>query len=403
MTRAYIYMQPPGETELVTLGRLVVKGGVGEFVYNPDHVKRKGWVPDPIHYPLRPEPYSGIVSNNGLPGFIRDAAPDGWGERVIAYSEGSSLSGIDYLIKSSNVDRAGSLLIGTTRKPSVTGQPDRLDRLDSFIAFMDGIQSGDRLAPETVRAAKQRSSLGGLRPKVTLLDEGRVILAKPRDRHDKEDIPGIEHACMTFAASKGFNVARTRLHPGKTSVLLVDRFDREVTAEGGTLRLPMLSAATLLDVDWRSVDEQSKARWRYAEVADEMRRKGVPIADLQELYKRMCYNALVGNDDDHPKNHAVLFKDGQWRLSPLYDVVPALDGVPPPMLAMAVGRQGRVINRENLLSHAEHFGLSREGAAAILDEVAGWEDGLKEHYRRVLSPSLADLAIRSVDAGRLRA
>jgi serine/threonine-protein kinase HipA len=403
MTRAYIYMQPPGETELVTLGRLVVKGGVGEFIYNPDHVKRKDWVPDPIHYPLRPEPYSGIVSNNGLPGFIRDAAPDGWGERVISYSEGSSLSGIDYLIKSSNIDRAGSLLIGTTRKPSVAGQPDRLDRLDSFIAFMDGIQSGDRLAPETVRAAKQRSSLGGLRPKITLLDEGRVILAKPRDRHDKEDIPGVEHACMTFVASKGFNVARTRLHPGKTSVLLVDRFDREVTAEGSTLRFPMLSAATLLDVDWRSVDEQSKARWRYAEVADEMRRKGVPIADLQELYKRMCYNALVGNDDDHPKNHAVLFKDGQWRLSPLYDVVPALDGVPPPMLAMAVGRQGRVINRENLLSHVGHFGLSREGAAAVLDEVAGWENELKEHYRRVLSPFLADLAIRSVDAGRLRA
>lgn len=403
MTRAYIYMQPPGETELVTLGRLEVKGGVGEFVYNPEHVQRKGWVPDPIHYPLRPEPYSGIVSNNGLPGFIRDAAPDGWGERVIAYSEGSALSGMDYLIRSSNVDRAGSLLIGTTRKPSVAGRPDRLDRLDNFIEFMEGIQSGDRLSPETVRAARQRSSLGGLRPKVTLLDEGRMILAKPRDRHDKEDIPGIEHACMTFAASKGLNVARTRLHPGKTSVLLVDRFDRVATAEGDTMRLPMLSAATLLDVDWRAVDDQSKARWRYAEVADEMRRKGVPVADLQELYKRMCYNALVGNDDDHPKNHAVLFKDGQWRLSPLYDVVPALDGVPPQMLAMAVGQQGKMINRENLLSHAEHFGLSREGAAAVLDEVAGWEDELKDHYRSILSPALADLAIRSVAAGRLRA
>lgn len=84
------------------------------------------------------------------------------------------------------------------------------------------------------------------------------------------------------------------------------------------------------------------------------------------------------------------------------DVVPALDGVPPPMLAMAVGKQGTGINRENLLSHAEHFGLSREGAAAALDEVAGWEEALKEHYRSVLSPSLADLASRSVDAGRLR-
>lgn len=402
MSRAYIYMQPPGEASLVTLGRLEVRGEVGEFIYNPEYVKQKGWVPDPIHYPLRPEPYSGIATNNGLPGFIRDAAPDGWGERVIAYIDGQTLSGIEYLIRSSNVDRAGSLLIGTTRKPSVTGRLDRLDRLEDFIAFADGLQSGDRLAIEAIRAARQRSSLGGLRPKITLLDDGQVILAKPRDRHDTEDIPVFEHACMMFAAGKGINVARTRLHRGTTSVLLVDRFDRVPTSEGGFLRIPMLSAATLLNVDWRAVDELSRARWRYAEVADEMRRKGVPLVDLQELYKRMCYNALVGNDDDHPKNHAVIFKNGGWRLSPMYDVVPALHGSPPQMLAMAVGQQGRGISRANLLSHAEHFGLSREGAAAILDEVAGWENELKTHYRSMLTLDQAELVIRSMGAARLR-
>lgn len=208
MSRAYIYMQPPGEASLVTLGRLEVRGGVGEFVYNPEYVTQKGWVPDPVHYPLRPEPYSGIVTNNGLPGFIRDAAPDAWGERVIAYIDGQPLSGIEYLIRSSNVDRAGSLLIGTTRTPSVTGRLDRLDRLEDFIAFADGLQSGDRLAIEAIRAARQRSSLGGLRPKITLLDDGQVVLAKPRDRHDAEDIPVFEHACMLFAAGKGLSVAR---------------------------------------------------------------------------------------------------------------------------------------------------------------------------------------------------
>lgn len=403
MTRAYIYMQPPGETALVTLGRLEVKDGAGVFVYNPDYVKRAGWVPDPIHYPLRPEPYSGIVTNQGLPGFIRDAAPDGWGEKVIAWGDGPGLSGMDYLIRSSNIDRAGSLLVGTTRTPSVAGQPSRLDRLDDFIAFVEGIQSGARLAPDTVRSARQRSSLGGLRPKVTLRDEERVILAKPRDRHDLEDIPAVEHACMTFAASRGLRVAPTRLHQGKTSVLLVERFDRVAAPGQGVLRLPMLSAATLLDVDWRAMDENSRARWRYAEVADEMRRKGVPLEDLQELYRRMCFNALVGNDDDHPKNHAVLFTKGQWRLSPLYDVVPALDGAPPQRLSMAVGQQGRGISRENLLSHAAHFGFGREEAAAVLDEVAGWEEELKRHYRSLLAPALAELAIRSVGAGRLRA
>lgn len=403
MTRAYIYMYPPGETELVTLGRLEVKNEIGTFVYHPDYVARKGWVPDPIHYPLRPEPYVGIATNSGLPGFIRDAAPDGWGERVIAYLDGEILSGIEYLIRSSNVDRAGSLLIGTTRRPSEAGYPDRLDRLDRFIEFMDGIQSGGRLAIETIRAARQRSSLGGLRPKVTLLDEGRVIVAKPRDRHDVEDIPAFEHACMTFAATKGLNVAHTRLHQRVASVLLVDRFDRVATPDGGVTRLPMLSAATLLDIDWRALDSQSKSRWRYAEFADEMRRKGVPMEDLQELFKRMCFNAMVGNDDDHPKNHSVLFKDGRWRLSPMYDVVPALDGVPPPMLAMAVGQQGRRISRENMLSHTEHFGLSQEAAAAILDEVASWECDLKDHYRHTLSNAQADLVIRSIDTARLRA
>lgn len=223
------------------------------FFYNPEYVKTAGWVPDPIHYPLRPEPYAGIVTNQGLPGFIRDAAPEGWGEKVIAYGDGPGLSGMDYLIRSSNIDRAGSLLVGTTRTPSVAGQPARLDRLE----------------------------------------------------------------------------------------------------------------------------------------------------DLQEFYRRMCFNAPVGNDDDHPKNHAVLFTKGQWRLSPLFDVVPALDGAPPPRLSMAVGQQGRGISRENLLSHAAHFDFGQE-AAAVLDEVAGWEDALKHHYRRLLAPALAELGIRSVGADRLR-
>ncbi|MCC2639430.1 MAG: hypothetical protein K0Q68_3149 [Moraxellaceae bacterium] len=402
MTRAYIYMRPPGEPGLVTLGRLDVERDVGVFTYNPEYVAQKGWVPDPIHYPLRPQPFVEIRGNGGLPGFIRDAAPDGWGQRVIAHVRQQELAGIDYLIHSANADRAGALLVGTTRTPSEETRLERLDHLEDFIAFANGLQSGERLATSTHRALRQRTSLGGARPKVTLLDEGRVILAKPRDRHDAEDIPAFEHACMTFAARKGLNVAPTRLHRGSFSVLLVDRFDRLVNARGEIERLPMLSAATLLDVDWRAMDDASQRRWRYAEVADEMRRKDVPLEDLQEFYKRMCFNALVGNDDDHPKNHAVIFTGGRWRLSPMFDVVPSLDGAPPPALAMAVGKEGRGISRENLLSHAMHFGHSQESAAAVLDEVAGWEAELQRHYRDMLTASQAALAERSIDVDRLR-
>lgn len=402
MQRAYIYMQPPNETQLVTLGRLSVQNGVGEFVYHPDYVRQQGWVPDPIHYPLRAAPYTGITHNGGLPGFIRDAAPDGWGERVIANTEGAPLGSMDYLIRSCNIDRAGSLLIGNSRTPPACGQPESLDKLEHFIAFVEGVQSGSPLSTDNRRAARQRSSLGGLRPKVTLNDNGCLVIAKLRDRHDHEDIPALEHACLQFAAQKGLRVARSRLHSGTNSVLLVERFDRERDAEGRTVRLPMLSAATLLDVDWRALDSASQSRWRYAEVADEMRRIGVPESDLQELYKRMCYNALIGNDDDHPKNHAVLYQNGQWRLSPLYDVVPALDGTPPSQLAMATGKQGRGISRENLLSHTAHFGLSTEGACKVLNEVASWENELKAYYCQQLTPTLAVLASLSVNADRLR-
>lgn len=400
MSRAYIYLRPPEASDLVTLGRLEVRGGQGEFVYHPDYVRRNGWVPDAIRYPLRPQPYSGIRSNGGLPGFIRDAAPDGWGQKVLAYAARQELSGIDYLVQSSNADRSGSLLIGTTRTPSSSGHLDRLDRLEDFIAFAAGIQSGDRLALTLQRAIRQRTSLGGVRPKVSLWEEGRLVLAKPRDRHDLEDIPAFEHACMTFAAGKGMQVARTRLYRGSVSVLLVDRFDRVASAHGELLRLPMLSGATLLDLDWRALPG---GRWRYAELADEMRRRGVPLGDLQELYRRMCFNALVGNDDDHPKNHAVIFTAGCWRLSPMFDVVPALDGMPPPSLAMEVGRLGRAITRDNLLSHAGHFGHTREGAAAVLDEVAGWAEELCAHYRDLLTAEQAARVIRAMDATRLQA
>ena len=93
-----------------------------------------------------------------------------------------------------------------------------------------------------------------------------------------------------------------------------------------------------------------------------MARRGVPDADLKELFKRMCYNALSGNTDDHPRNHAVIWTTGQWRLSPMFDVVPVLDEGPAQTRAMAVGREGRRISRSNLLSQCTHFSLSHDHA-----------------------------------------
>lgn len=407
MATAYIYMQLPDSLEVTTIGRLQVRSGVGEFVYSPAYVKTGGWVPDPVRYPLRPEPFSHITKNRGVPGFIRDAAPDGWGERLANRESDTPLDAIGFLLKSPNHDRTGNLMAGTSRTPPAgIGQAGlgNIAQLDEFIAFADGIQNGfPRSADKATKAAlQQRSSLGGARPKCTLLHGERLILAKPRDRHDTCDIPSLEYACMSFAAAKGLATPGVELHRGRVSTLLVDRFDREPGGDGRFYRIPMLSGLTLLDSDWMSTTNRDK-EWHYGYLVDEMARRGVPVEDRQELFKRICFNILVGNDDDHPKNVAVLFKDGRWRLSPLYDVVPTTEGAAPTRLAMAIGKHGHELSRRNLLSQTEHYGLAQEQAIAVIDEVAGWAADLAAHYRRHLQDPELQLALAAMGADKLDA
>ncbi|WEL53015.1 type II toxin-antitoxin system HipA family toxin [Pseudomonas kermanshahensis] len=402
MSRAYIYMEHPETGEVITLGRLTLKGKLGEFLYAPDHVARGGWVPDPINYPLRAEAYTGIAKNRGIPGFINDAMPDGWGERLLHRAYGQELGPLDFLLKSPNNDRVGNLMAGGAATPAPglgDGAVPTLKGLAKFVAACEAVYDGqlDAESVATLNVRQQRSALGGARPKRTLQDNGMLILAKPRDRFDHYDLPSIEYACMTFAAGKGLNVAKTALHAETPSTLLIERFDRTPIAQGAR-RIPMLSALTLLDSEWNGAHHRD---WRYAAVADEMRRRGVPDTDLQALFKRMCYNALVGNSDDHPRNHAVIWVDGGWRLSPMYDVLPMLEEGPAQTLAMAVGREGSQISRANMLSHHAHFALTREHAEHLLEEVAGWEDELKAYYAQVLAGSDLDMAVDAVSSVRM--
>lgn len=405
MTSLYVYMQLPDLLEVTTLGRLRIVNGVGEFVYSPAYVEAKGWVPDPVRYPLRSTPYSQIIKNRGVPGFIRDAAPDGWGERLASREHGGELSAIGFLLKTPNHDRTGNLMAGSTRMvPDGIGQAGlgTVTQLDAFIQFADGVQGG--FPPTADKATKatlqQRSSLGGARPKCTLSDGDRLILAKPRDRHDLYDIPALEYACMTFAASKGLKVAAVDLHSGRVNTLLVERFDRWPGGNGRFQRIPMLSGLALLDSDWNDPKDWN-SKWHYGFLADEMARRGVPATDRQELFKRICFNILVGNDDDHPKNVAIIFKDGQWRLSPMYDVLPTTEGEPPSHLAMGVGRYGKELSRRNLLSQVEHYGLTAAQGVEVIDEVMGWGPELMAHYRVHLHEPELGVALAAMRMGGL--
>lgn len=401
----YVYAQRPEDLEFQTLGRLTVENGIGQWVYSPNY--RGPWVPDEVHYPLRSEEYI-VRTNNGIPGFIMDLMPDSWGKslikRLLAQTIDRELTDIDYLILSQNADRFGNLTIGERKKPTKNATAEsfqRFNRISNFIELVDKVRSGEPIDSINL-ALFQTSSLGGARPKITLRDDNYLYLAKPKDIDDLVDTPTVEYLCLKFAASKGLQVCNF-LHETLNldiprNLLILTRFDRTYNEERQVFeRHPMLSALSLLDATWISNDT---TRWSYPLLANEMLRKNIPITDIKELYKRMVFNALIGNDDDHPKNHAFIYKNNQWRLAPLFDVVPNT-AFYPTRLAMKIGDQGELINRSNLLSMHTHFHLSKDEAVAILDEIASWEDEIRALYRKELSPSDYVLVGKALDSKRL--
>jgi len=212
------------------------------------------------------------------------------------------------------------------------------------------------------------TSMGGARPKAVVEHAQDLWLAKFTCEDDRWNYPRVEHGLLKLAAACSLTVADSKMTTvGGRDVLLVRRFDRDRT-KNGFRRHRLVSALTLLQID---EGPGARAGWSYILLADEIRRLSAqPEADLRELFARMCFNAAVSNLDDHPRNHAVIAKQRDWRLSPAYDLTPApLIAKDRRDLAMTCGKFGRYANRENLLSDHGRFLLSRTEAAALLDSI----------------------------------
>lgn len=128
----------------------------------------------------------------------------------------------------------------------------------------------------------------------------------------------------------------------------------------------MLSALTLL-----CADENERDKWSYVVLAEELRRiSSQPKVDAQELFRRMVFNALISNDDDHPRNHAVIAMNHEWKLSPAYDLTPSTPvSTGHRDLALSCGDHGRAAKAESLLTQCERFHLSPEQAGGITDQM----------------------------------
>jgi serine/threonine-protein kinase HipA len=181
---------------------------------------------------------------------------------------------------------------------------------------------------------------------------------------------------LELARRCGLNVAASRIVTvAEKDVLLVRRFDREKTAKGYT-RARMISGLTLL-----RAEEAVKDRWSYVLLSEELRRVvEEPKKDAAELFRRMVFNALISNIDDHPRNHALLAKEREWKLSPAYDLTPSpVIAQDRRDLAMEAGDQGRFANAKNLLSQHTRFLLEQDEAKSIVSNMteqvkATWYD-----------------------------
>ena len=382
----YVYIQLPGTLETVPAALLRVQTlpdgtQIGRFRYGDRYLARPEAVAlDPFRLPLARQVFE-FTQLKGIPGAVRDAAPDAWGRRVIEHKlerSPADLQEIDYLIHGPQ-DGAGYLSFGLKAEPPAPRRRyNRTHQLDELIAASQAIEEGERVAPNVLEQLDPGTSMGGARPKATIEDGQSLWLGKFPAKDDRFDLQRVEFATLDLARRCGLNVTQARLQSvGRNDVLMLQRFDREHTPEG-YLRFGLVSGLTVLDCGDSHLDRD---RWSYPLLADNLRRwSDKPEADCAELFRRMVFNAAVTNNDDHPRNHALLRRQKGWRLSPVYDLVPApVVSLERRDLALTVGSYGRTASLYNLLSQAGRFGLSaaeaRQEIERIVPVIRQWREG----------------------------
>lgn len=386
---AYVYIQLPGAMETAPAALLRVQTlpdgtQIGRFRYGNRYLQRQDAVAlDPFQLPLARNVFE-FTQLKGIPGAVRDAGPDAWGRRVIEHKlerSATDLEEIDYLLHGPQ-DGAGNLSFGLkVDPPAPKRQYNRTHQLAELIAATQAIEDGRPVSPHLLEHLDPGTSMGGARPKTTIEDANSLWLGKFPSRDDRFNMQRVEFATLDLARRCGLNVTQAKLQPvGERDVLMLQRFDRERTANG-YLRFGLVSGLTVLDCGDSHVDRE---RWSYPLLADNLRRwSDKPEADCEELFRRMVFNAAVTNNDDHPRNHALLRRQKGWRLAPAYDLVPTpMVSLERRDLALTVGDFGRTASIYNLLSQARRFGLSaelaREQIDRLLEVVRNWRNSFFE-------------------------
>lgn len=335
------------------------------------------------------------------PGALDDARPDRWGERIIRHIDRPARLSILEMLLFAGDDRFGALGISVSAAhylPRHLGPYPQLSDLNQLSQAIEDVQSQAPMTAAMQRLVQPGVTLGGAHPKALLQTDDGPCVVKFSELDDPVDTPLIEHATLTLAAMAGIQAASTSVLPlaprhGKARhALTIKRFDRL-----GNYRLHCLSAKTALRAAGLSES--------YSALATILLRLGHPDrqnAMREELFKRMVFNILMDNTDDHERNHCLrLGFDGYYELTPAFDVVPTLQNLG--YQSMAVGAQGSASTLENALSELSEFGIKTQRAHALVAEVARVVDQWPQHFAQhgVCPADMAQLSA-SIDRDALK-
>ncbi len=296
------------------------------FVYQPAYVALDGAYAIQPDMPLRLTTYHA----QGLPCALRDSAPDRWGRHIVlrehqalAARDGvapRALDDVDYLLGVSDASRQGSLRFrtpGDSRYLSAAGTVPPVVQLPRLLSASRAAErDATSLAALKELLDAGSGSLGGARPKASVLADGELYLAKFPHQGDDWDVMAWEKTALDLAACAGISVPTRRLvRIGDANCLLVRRFDRE----GGLVRGRRLAYLSGMSVTGTSDGEQGD----YAVLGEAMESLTSKVStQLESLFQRVLFSIAIHNVDDHLRNCGFLRINGSWELSPLFDVNP---------------------------------------------------------------------------------
>jgi serine/threonine-protein kinase HipA len=384
---AFVWIWLPGETQPVVAGKLEADNGIIHFNYGRSYLDRTDDKNPaiPIYEPELPL-RAGLLPLLGdleIPNCIRDAAPDAWGRRVIINkqfglkgrdADTGSLDELTYLLESGS-DRIGALDFQRSPTEFVPRTPNGAS-LEELLASAERVEQGVPLTAELDQALFHGSSIGGARPKALIEEPDAKYIAKFSSSSDLYSVVKAEYVAMRLASIAGLKAAAVKLvkAAGK-DVLLIERFDR-IALDSGWARKSMVSALTMF-----GLSEMTARYASYEDLAEIIRHRFTqPGETLKELYGRLVFNILCGNNDDHARNHAAFWNGKELTLTPAYDICPQGRAGNEATQAMLITGANRLSQLKTCLAAAHHFLLSRSAAVDAMDRI---EAAIRDNWERV--------------------